>query len=310
MKKFITTLFLTALCAGCAGFPYGGEMQPLQSANKIIEKPIVIKPPADKLKVNFMAGNNPELEKAYNRYLKTGRADNIVSQGFVQFAYNSHQQPIVATNPLTKTVISLEPGEKYTNITSSDPAHWTYQVAYSGSNATKQLHIILQPALPNLSANLVIATNKRLYNLKIVSVSDDTFVKDVSFWYPDAMTEAWNQYNEEELKQLNQPNSLASITNLTDLNFDYVISSSWLAPRWKPLNVFDNKTHVYIQFPDQMVSDEMPALFVVNGKTQELVNYRVNGHYFIVDKLFQKAVLISGVGAAQKRVVITNPHYH
>jgi type IV secretory pathway VirB9-like protein len=41
-----------------------------------------------------------------------------------------------------------------------------------------------------------------------------------------------------------------------------------------------------------------------NGKT-ELVNFRVDGNRYVVDRLFDKAVLILGVGKKQKKVTIT-----
>lgn len=46
------------------------------------------------------------------------------------------------------------------------------------------------------------------------------------------------------------------------------------------------------------------AAQLVNGKT-ELVNFRVEGSRYIVDRLFDKAVLVVGVGKKQTRVTIT-----
>ena len=45
----------------------------------------------------------------------------------------------------------------------------------------------------------------------------------------------------------------------------------------------------------------------VNGKT-ELVNFRVDGSRYIVDRLFDKAILVVGVGKKQTRVTITGAH--
>ena len=42
----------------------------------------------------------------------------------------------------------------------------------------------------------------------------------------------------------------------------------------------------------------------VNGKT-ELVNFRVEGNRYVVDRLFDKGVLLLGVGKKQKKVTIT-----
>jgi type IV secretory pathway VirB9-like protein len=42
----------------------------------------------------------------------------------------------------------------------------------------------------------------------------------------------------------------------------------------------------------------------VKGRT-ELVNFRVDGRRYIVDRLFDKAILVVGVGKKQTRVTIT-----
>lgn len=49
---------------------------------------------------------------------------------------------------------------------------------------------------------------------------------------------------------------------------------------------------------------EAPALLVAAGDGSEMVNYRVRGDYYVVDKLFDQAVLVSGVGREQDRVSI------
>jgi type IV secretion system protein VirB9 len=55
-----------------------------------------------------------------------------------------------------------------------------------------------------------------------------------------------------------------------------------------------------------MRATEAPALFVMaDGGDQALVNYRVRGRYFVVDKLFSRAALVLGVGGHQKRVTVT-----
>ena len=48
------------------------------------------------------------------------------------------------------------------------------------------------------------------------------------------------------------------------------------------------------------------SIFPWGGKAEEiLVNYRVLSDRYIVDTLFDKAILIAGVGSQQERVTIT-----
>jgi type IV secretion system protein TrbG len=50
----------------------------------------------------------------------------------------------------------------------------------------------------------------------------------------------------------------------------------------------------------------MPPLFIIGpeGKTSELVNYRVRGNHMIVDRLFAAAELRLGDGNSERRVRI------
>jgi len=52
---------------------------------------------------------------------------------------------------------------------------------------------------------------------------------------------------------------------------------------------------VFIQFPETIAQGEAPPLFVLSrdGKP-ELVNYRMRGNYYVVDRLFSAAELRLG----------------
>ena len=80
---------------------------------------------------------------------------------------------------------------------------------------------------------------------------------------------------------------------IEDLNFRYQIDGD--EPHWRPSQAFDDGRKVYIQFPARLDQGEAPPLFVV-GETGDiqLVNYRVKGRYYIVDRLFARAELRLG----------------
>jgi len=75
---------------------------------------------------------------------------------------------------------------------------------------------------------------------------------------------------------------------------DYLIKGD--NPDWRPTRVFDDGKKVFIQFPKALTVSEAPPLFLTdaNGKKGKLVNYRVNGDYYIVDRLFAAAELRLG----------------
>lgn len=307
MKKVLISSIVIIFLSGCTN--QQALNQSLAPARQVIIKPAVIHIP-NKTNYHLIYGNDAALENAFNHFARTGRAPNIITDGFVKFAYNSSQQPIVKTTPFQETVISLEPGEKFTNVTSGDPSRWMYAAAVSGSGITQQQNILVKPSYPDISTNLIITTDKRIYNLKLISSSDARSVKSVSFWYPEEMVEAVN--NATFKQTIDSTVSSSPDINLNSINFNYTISSDGFfrsLPSWRPVRVFDDGTHTYMQFPPDISSRDMPVLFILNGSNKELVNYRYKKPYFVVDKIFNRAVLVMGVGRDESKVIITNNLY-
>ena len=81
------------------------------------------------------------------------------------------------------------------------------------------------------------------------------------------------------------------------MHFDYLIlkQKDHPMPAWCPLRAFDDGQKTYLQFPPKVAVTEAPPLFVLNPKGDaQIVNYRVKGDYYIVDRLFDKAELRLG----------------
>src|SRR3546814_16252064 len=74
-----------------------------------------------------------------------------------------------------------------------------------------------------------------------------------------------------------------------------VCSSDLDDPPWRPVRAWDDGSKVYIEFPARLDQGEAPPLFVVGplGDNQ-LVNYRVSGNHYVVDRLFAAAELLLG----------------
>jgi type IV secretion system protein VirB9 len=54
-----------------------------------------------------------------------------------------------------------------------------------------------------------------------------------------------------------------------------------------------------------MAGSVIPTLMIDSSGKTELVNFRVDGNRYVVDRLFDKGVLILGIGKKQKKVTIT-----
>ena len=87
------------------------------------------------------------------------------------------------------------------------------------------------------------------------------------------------------------------------LNFDYRIEPKVRrAPGWTPEHVFDDGRKTYVKFPANISTIEIPPLFMIGPKGEaELVNYRFENGYYVVDRLFNVAEL--RLGSSDQQVV-------
>ncbi len=298
----VTFLYSFLVLQGCAK---NVTDTPYVNAREELQQPQMVTVDTREANFNLLYGNDLALESAFKQYTKTGKAPNIITDGFVRFAYNSGQMPIVKTVPFQETVISLEPGEKFTNISSGDPSRWSYAMAISGMGATQQQNILVKPTAPDLSTNMVVTTDRRIYNLRLLSGSENSLpTRAISFWYPDEMVAALNHQIENDE---NSKEKLVSHVDLSKVNFNYEIKSNGFNNRysWQPIRVFDDGTHTYIQFQTNIRTEDMPALFIKTSSGEELVNYRAKAPYFVVDRIFSTAVLVKGVGRKAEVVTLT-----
>ena len=184
--------------------------------------------------------------------------------------------------------IALQPGETLTAISAGDTVRWVVGDTTSGSGTGKQVHVLVKPFAPGLKSNLVITTDRRSYHLELES-TDQTYMAALSWTYAqDGLIALQKQNDRAEAVA-----PIASGLSLGNLQFRYAITGD--SPPWRPLRAFDDGSKVYIEFPARIDQGEAPPLFVVGADGgNELVNYRVHGNYYIVDRLFAAAELRFG----------------
>jgi P-type conjugative transfer protein TrbG len=209
-----------------------------------------------------------------------------------------------------KEIVELQPGEQVNNLNVGDP-RFTIEPALSGAGAAEVQHLIIKPLDVGLQTTLVITTNRRTYHMTLRSHRTE-FMARVGFNYPEDASAKWDAIRVREVKDKKerQEQTLPQTREyLGDLNFKYDLSGS--AP-WKPVRVYNDGVKTVIQMPAAMAQTEAPTLLVVRREggifTDDetvMVNYRVQGDRYIVDTVFDKAVLIAGVGRSQDRVMIT-----
>ena len=227
------------------------------------------------------------------------------SDGSVSFVYGSGQTRVVCA-PLQVCDIALQQGEQLNDMNVGDP-RFLVEPSITGSGMDQQIHLLIKPKDVGLDTSLVVTTDRRTYHFRLKSDQND-FMPYVSFTYPDDAKAKWRLIQQMQAERRKANTFTETNEYLGDLNFNYRIQGN---SRFKPVRVYNNGVKTIIEMPGSMSESEAPALLVLrNGglfKKPEsvMVNYRLQGCRYIVDSVFDKAILIIGSGSSQEKITIT-----
>jgi P-type conjugative transfer protein TrbG len=213
-------------------------------------------------------------------------------QGFINavqvYPYTDGAIYAVYTAPERVTDIALQPGEALGAVAAGDTVRWVIGDTASGTGTDKRTHVLVKPFTAGLSTNLVITTDRRSYHLTLVSTAK-TAMAALSWVYPTDQLIALRKATEQAQSVAPVAEGLA----LDQLHFNYALSGD--QPAWRPLRAFDDGRQTYIEFPASLAVGEAPPLFLVDGKgVAQLVNYRLRGRFYVVDRIFDAAELRLG----------------
>lgn len=221
------------------------------------------------------------------------------SDGSIQFIYGISQPSIICA-VLQVTDIELEPGEQVYGLHLGDSVRWSVEPAITGSYRGDIMHLIVKPKDVGLETSLIVTTDRRTYHIRLRS-HKTSYMPRVSFSYPDQMLAKWGNIQRTAKQEYEEKIMPETKEYLGDLDFDYYVSG---ATKFKPIRVYSDGIKTIIQMPKEMIHEEAPSLLVeLNGK-EIMVNYRLQGDRYIVDQVFDKAILIAGVGSKQDKVII------
>jgi type IV secretion system protein TrbG len=243
----------------------------------------------------------PDIKRmAVEKWARTGVAASVRERdGQTLFPYGE-SQPVVNCSVNHVCDIELQKGESIRNVAAGDTVRWYIQPAESGAGGEITPHVIVKPTQAGLETNIILTTDKRTYYLTLRS-SEKEYVTRVGFYYPRELVQSWSQESKAQAEK--KAATVAEIPSIEKLDFDYSLSGT--AP-FKPERVFNDGLHVYIQMGKRINSGEAPALMLVDSKgNTQLVNYRMSGSYYIVDRLFDRAVLVLGTGRNAQKIEIT-----
>jgi type IV secretion system protein VirB9 len=226
--------------------------------------------------------------------------------GAVRFHFRGQAVSVVCA-VLQVCDIELEPGESVKNLNIGDP-RFTVEPAISGSGASEIQHLVLKPLDVGIDTSLMVTTDRRTYYFRLKS-DRRAYMPRVGFTYSDSAPNAWvpplppPPTPAELAKSAAAAQAAAVPPEPQPLFFNYEVDGH---ADWRPIRVYSDGVHTFIQMPSTMSQTEAPTLLVIRDhKEQVIVNYRVQGDRYIVDSVFKKAILIAGVGRHQTRVTIT-----
>ena len=277
---------------------------------------VALAAPDDNLADLYFSGKNPTLTKQEKVAIAiaekwkasggTGIAPVAGPNGSIKFLYGA-QQPSIVCAVLQVCDVALQPGEQVNSINLGDTARWTVEPAITGSGGGEVQHLIIKPLDVGLETSLVVTTNRRTYHLRLRS-HRTRYMPQVAFTYPEDAMAKWEAIKTREVRERRDNTLPQTGEYLGNLSFDYEVSGS---AAWKPLRVYNDGRKTIIQMPSTMAQGEAPTLLVVrkdgglfSDDETVMVNYRVQGNRYIVDAVFDKAILIAGVGSGQDRVTI------
>ncbi|MGC6399022.1 P-type conjugative transfer protein TrbG [Sphingomonas sp. FW199] len=195
------------------------------------------------------------------------------------------------------TDIMLEPGEKLVGtgpVAAGDTLRWMIGDTVSGTGPSMRVHILVKPTRADIATNLIIHTDRRSYHLELTATKA-THMPAIAWRYPAPLPSA------PVMDEASDGGQRAVDTER--LSFAYRISGD--RPDWRPVLVFDDGRRTFIAFDADIEAHSLPPLFVRGPRnTSELVNYRVDGRFIIVDRLLDKAELRLGDKRSEARVRI------
>ena len=200
-----------------------------------------------------------------------------------------------------------------------DSERWLVQTAASGPGARTPL-VLVKPTACDVSTNLVIATDRRVYEITLDSPPCREprgaaqrynprlpYTGLLRFYYPEDLVRRWAGAERAAAAAqaaaaaaaARAPAALAPGVALSQLNFDY----RWRRDRgfpWTPSQVFDDGEHTYILLPDAARHAEAPALLAAQPDgSLALLNYRLEQQAYVTDRVVDRAVLVIGDGAGK-----------
>lgn len=254
--------------------------------------------------------NSEFTAKSYKEHVKTVSSDNIlVSDSPILSDFDTPRNSLIPsvreesdyqlldyTNGITNkiytkvgyaTVLILPPGEKLNRITLGDRQRFNVSSVFDKGSGS--WHIYLKPLQMDIETNIVISTNRHLFNATLATSS---FFKPFAKWInvPGAVETIGVDDGALDL----------AVKDVNQLNFAYSRSGK-SDYSWAPLNVFDDKSsHTFMNFDHSALAKTRPVVFTRGASGEmKMVPYSVYKDTYIIDNIYDNLEVRSGEKAVR-----------
>lgn len=174
----------------------------------------------------------------------------------------------VSAAPGFVTDVALEEGEELQRISAGDGARW--QIDTFHDLAKGVWHVYLQPAQAGITTNVIIATDRRNYQLLLDTEGER--LPMVAWRYPGDVG-----------RPRPAPQVQVSVASADKLNFGYSFEKGGRAPQY----VFDDGSNTYLSFDPDVIAGINPAVFTsAPGGDLLLVDYEKAGSSLVIHDVF------------------------
>lgn len=295
-SRFLLAVFI--IVVGCA------TTQPPQSPPAIPPPPLAPPPPPPPPEPRFdsFLPPDPEIRTAILAYQRTGKAP-VIRRADTMLAPFLDQPFTIRCRQLLATDIELEPGERITTVLLGDTERWKAAPSMSGVDTP---HVIVKTTSDvAVKTNVVMTTDRRTYRFTLLG-NQGSHQTHVHFYYPrETLQRFADARAAHALAVERQQQATAQYeqdTATAHRNYHYRVQGPDVP--WKPDTVFDDGTRVFLLMPPGFRTSTAPVLYVSRHGAEEQVNYTVRDSYYVIENLFERAVLLTDVGKQQQRVII------
>lgn len=239
------------------------------------------------------------------------------------------RETVLICTVLRACVVELEQGEVLVNEpVAGDQARWIIAHARAGPAGGDAL-VVVKPKACDVTTNLILSTNRRIYDLDLDSPScagyggsatnpKREYMRHIRFAYPVDSGIATRRVTRAVVADCARHDADPATSPPHPLNREYGVVRArrgpfgWFGEQpldfpWVPTAIGDDGAHVYITLPREARQHAAPVLYAVESDgSRTLVNYTMRDTVVATDRTFRRGLFVIAAGEREQRLEFEN----